>query len=81
MRSVSSRIWTRVAVSNSYDDNHYTIIKINQNTEKSPRDPTRIAVTKRPVRNHQLTLVWKTLKIVKYKVKENVTSSNNSLYK
>ena len=24
MQSVSSRIWTRVAVSNSYDDNHYT---------------------------------------------------------
>ena len=25
MQSVSSRIWTRVAVSISYDDNHYTI--------------------------------------------------------
>ena len=24
MQSVSSRIWTRVAVSNSYDDNNYT---------------------------------------------------------
>ena len=24
MQSVSSRIWTRVAVSISYDDNHYT---------------------------------------------------------
>ena len=24
MQSVSSRIWTRVAVSFSYDDNHYT---------------------------------------------------------
>ena len=24
MQSVSSRIWTRVAVSVSYDDNHYT---------------------------------------------------------
>ena len=24
MQSVSSRIWTRVAVSNSYGDNHYT---------------------------------------------------------
>ena len=28
MQSVSSRIWTRVAVSISYDDNHYTIIII-----------------------------------------------------
>ena len=25
MQSVSSRIWTRVAMSISYDDNHYTI--------------------------------------------------------
>ena len=24
MQSISSRIWTRVAVSNSNDDNHYT---------------------------------------------------------
>ena len=24
MQSVSSRIWTRIVVSNSYDDNHYT---------------------------------------------------------
>ena len=28
MQLVSSRIWTRVAVSISYDDNHYTIIFI-----------------------------------------------------
>ena len=26
MQSVSSRIWTRIAVSISYDDNHYTLI-------------------------------------------------------
>ena len=32
MQSVSSRIWTRVAVSISYDDNHYT-------TGTSIRDP------------------------------------------
>ena len=28
MQSVSSRIWTHVAVSISYDDNHYTTIII-----------------------------------------------------
>ena len=28
MQSVSSRIWTRVAVSISYDDNHYTTEEI-----------------------------------------------------
>ena len=33
MQSVSSRIWTRVAVSNSYDDNHYTIIEIDGKKE------------------------------------------------
>ena len=26
MQSVSSKIWTRVAVSISYDDNHYTTV-------------------------------------------------------
>ena len=31
MQSVSSRIWTRVAVSISYDDNHYTTDKIVNN--------------------------------------------------
>ena len=36
-------------------------IKIGQNTEKSPED-LRLAVTQYPVRNHQLMLVWKTLK-------------------
>ena len=29
MQSVSSRIWTRVAVSNSYDDNGYTTCTSN----------------------------------------------------
>ena len=29
MQPVSSRIWTRVAVSISYDDNHYTTGGIN----------------------------------------------------
>ena len=28
MQSVSSRIWTRVAVSISYDDNHYDCLQI-----------------------------------------------------
>ena len=28
MQSVSSRIWTRIAVSISYEDNHYTTVSI-----------------------------------------------------
>ena len=41
---------------------NYNIIKIDQNTEKSPVDLRKLAVTQIPVRNYQLTLVRKTLK-------------------
>ena len=37
------------------DHPNYSIIKIGQNTERSPRDLMRLAVT--PVENHQLTLL------------------------
>ena len=40
----------------------YSIIKIGQNTEKSPGDLRRLAVTQTPIEDHQLTLVRKTLK-------------------
>ena len=40
----------------------YSIIKIGGNTEKSPGDLSRFVFTKTLVKNHQLTLVWKTLK-------------------
>ena len=33
-----------------------------QNTEKSPRDLRRLAVTQTPAKIHQLILMWKTLK-------------------
>ena len=42
----------------SRDHPNYRIIKIGQNTEKSPRDLRRLAVTQIPLRNQQLTLVW-----------------------
>ena len=41
---------------------NYSIIGIGQNTEKSPGDLRKLAVTQTPVRNHRLMLVWKTLK-------------------
>ena len=44
------------------DHRNYSIIEIEQTTEKSPGDLRRLAVTQNPVRNHQLTLVLKTLK-------------------
>ena len=37
-------------------------VDISQNIEKSLEDLRRLVVTQTPVRNHQLTLVWKTLK-------------------
>ena len=36
---------------------HYSIIKIGLNTEKSPGDLRKLAVTKTPVKNHRSTLV------------------------
>ena len=49
----------------SGEQSNYSIVEISQNTEKSPGDLRRLAVTQTPVRNHRLKLVWKTLKCVK----------------
>ena len=38
-----------------------SIAKDGQNTETSPGDLRRLAVTQTPVKNHQLILMWKTL--------------------
>ena len=39
-----------------------SIIEIGHNTEKSPEDLKRLAVTQTPANNHQLKLMGKTLK-------------------
>ena len=49
----------------SGDHPDHSIIKISQNTEKSPGDLRKLAFTQTPVENHQLMLVRKTLKGVK----------------
>ena len=41
----------------SGDHPDYSIIKIGQNTENSPRDLRRLDVDQTPVEDHQLTLV------------------------
>ena len=46
------------------DHPNYWITEIGQNTEKSPGDLRRLAVTQTPVRIRLLTLVWKTQKWV-----------------
>ena len=43
------------------DPTNYSIIEIGQNTKKSPGD-LRFVVTQTPVKDYQLTLIWKTLK-------------------
>ena len=42
----------------SRDRPNYSITKISQNTEKSPRNLS-LAVTQTPVKDYQLTLLWK----------------------
>ena len=46
----------------SGDHLNCSIIEIGQNTEKSPGDLWRHAVTQIPVKDYQLTLMGKTLK-------------------
>ncbi len=41
----------------SGDHPNYCIIEISQNTEKSPGDLRRLAVSQTPVKDHQLTLM------------------------
>ena len=46
----------------SGDHPNYCVIEIGQNTEKSSENLRRLAITQTPVKDHQLKLVWKTLK-------------------
>ena len=46
----------------SGDHPNYSIAEIGQNNEKSRGDLRRLGVTQTPVKDHQLTLMWKTLK-------------------
>ena len=63
----------------SSDHPDYTILKIGQNTGKSPGDLRRLAVPKTPVRNHQLRRVRKTLKGVNNDNNDN--NNNNYIWK
>ena len=46
----------------SGDHPNYCNIEIGENNEKRPGDLRRLVVTQNPVRNNQLTLMWKTIK-------------------
>ena len=43
-------------------NSNYTIAEIGQNTEKSPEGLRRLVVTQTPLKDYQLSLIWKTLK-------------------
>ena len=45
----------------SGDHPNYSITENGQNIEKSPGDLRRLTVSQTPVKDHQLTLMWKTL--------------------
>ena len=45
----------------SGDHPNNSITEDGQSTEKNPRDVRRLAVNQSPVKDHQLTLMWKTL--------------------
>ena len=53
----------------SGDHPNYSIIERGQNTEKSPGDLS-LVITQTPIKDHQLTLMWKTLGINNNKKKQ-----------
>ena len=58
------KIWKKLEELEITKNRHHpdpSIVKIGQNTEKSPGDLGRLAVTQTPVRNYPSPLVWKTL--------------------
>ena len=56
----------------SGDHPNNSIVENGQNTEKSPGDLRRLAVTQSPMKDHQLTLIWKTL------MSNNNNNNNNN---
>ena len=50
----------------------YSIVNISQNTTRSPEDMRRLAVSQTPVKDHQLTQMWKTRK------EQNNNNNNNN---
>ena len=61
-----------------WDHSNYCIVVISQNTEKSPGDLKKFAVTWTPVKDHQLMPIWKTCK-ERNNNDNNICLSQNSL--
>ena len=61
--SIGKRTWGLWNNATGRDCLNYSIIKIGQNTENSPRDLRSHAVIQTLVKHHQIMLMWKTLKL------------------
>ena len=64
----------------SGDHRNNSIVKIGQNTKKSPGDLRRLAVTSTPVENYKLRLVWKTRKKVEFFIKRIIIIIKDQSY-
>ena len=54
------RLGKKNGATKNRDHLDHSIVEIDQNTQKRHGDPTRLAVTQTPVKDHQATVVWKT---------------------
>ena len=62
LETVPKSLEKRLMEMKTRDHPDQSIVKISKNTKKSPEDLRRLAVTKTPVKDLQLKLVWKTRK-------------------
>ena len=62
----------------SRDHPNSSFLEIGHNNEKSPGDLKWLAVTQTPVRNYQLTLMWKLLK-EQNNNNNNINNNNNNM--
>ena len=73
-KKIGTRTWGFGNKRRSGDHPNYSTVEISQNTEKIPGELRRLAVIQTQVKNHRLTLVWKTRKGV------NNNSDKNNHY-
>ena len=69
-KKLGRKIWGSGNQRKNQDHPNYRIIKIGQNTGKSPDNLRRLAVTQTPLKDYLLMLVWKNI-IQKYKIQIN----------
>ena len=61
-QKIGERTWWLRNKRTSGDSPNNSVTEIGQNTEKSPGDLNRLVVTQTSMKDHKLTLMWKTFK-------------------